>query len=191
MSSLAVLQKRGAIVRPIAPFRVWVARRIVEQRAKDPRNPHVRTAEALGVSTRRLYEWLHEWEYIDEADVDKAVTRDGRFSLNDIYGYGPVVEDVVALPPDTECAAKDCAERRNGGRFCHEHTELLARIRAEYEAEGALMCRSGGAPKRLSGDRPRTKPQPTCCNPHCWNPRVGGAAFCETCEADGWIEEEE
>lgn len=61
--------------------------------------------------------------------------------------------------------------------FCADHKARLAAIREELGEE-----RFG---RSLKAARDRSPGVPMCCNPHCWNPREPGMAFCWEHEGEG------
>ncbi len=80
---------------PIGPFRAWVASLVAEQlREHGPAVPKVkgsppreRTATLLGVTPRRLWDWLEDPDRtdIDSQSADRACQRDGRTMLSELY----------------------------------------------------------------------------------------------------------
>lgn len=76
-----------------------------------------------------------------------------------------------------------CTERAGHGKFghfCEEHAELLGRFREEMATSMTETKRWGGS----GGGR-----SPRCCTVGCFNERVPPAAFCDSCQDAGCVEE--
>ena len=122
---------------------------------------------------------------IDEAVVDRAVTRYGDHTIWDVYHTGEPVEtaevlELRAVEEPPLCVSPGCSGTPlAGGSFCAGHADLLARVRAEYRADA----------ERFTSTIRRPNAAPKCCNPSCWNARPQGVRFCAECELEGWTEE--
>jgi hypothetical protein len=184
---------------PIGPFRGWILGLVEEGRLSGVPSPYKYAAARMGVSERRLQDYLKVWVTVAETIVDFACSTDGRIMFTELYppdgSWVVLDESASVIPkrsvgPEARCISPGCRELRNGnGRFCHEHFEVLSRVREELDADGRLMSANGAAPKRSTRPR-RTDPAPTCCSPHCWSPREVGHRFCSDCEDAGLVEEE-
>ena len=93
------------------------------------------------------------------------------------------------LPP--LCADPNCDEpHAEGSRFCSAHRDRLAVIREAFDARTGRnwmrdsFGRKGGGARRGGG-------QPVCCAPGCFELHESGHAYCPSCEAAGFTEEED
>jgi hypothetical protein len=166
---------RYSVLLPVAPFHEWLRGLIAWDAAVNGLGAKRRVAARLGVSERRLTAWFATVGTVDEALVDRAVSREGSYSLLDVYPEGP--DTVTALGSDTcvtnreECVSPGCSESRTSGRFCVVHAARLARVRAEYDAD-AMAVRS-----RIG----RRGTRSTCCAIGCLNGWDPAEQFCPEC----------
>jgi hypothetical protein len=80
-----------------------------------------------------------------------------------------------------ECRSPRCKEPpADGRRFCVFHAAILDGVKASERADAAKV--------RSTIRRPNA--QPTCCAPHCQEPRVLAERYCPACQAAGWREED-
>lgn len=193
---------------PVAPFRKWLqflveksmARGHTEDAAKG------RVSDALGCSSRRLYSWLKEYGFVDYCTVDRAASRHGTTTVEEIYNvfgngtYFQTTSDgkflfvVNQWAPDAEgvelvsvkakvrsCRSPGCEEdAEEGSRFCSEHAAFFAKVKDDLASE-AQAFRS-----RIKRKGMRS----TCCRPGCTEPRLQKERYCDTCYDAGWREEE-
>jgi hypothetical protein len=186
--------KMSGVRLPGAPFHAWIRHLetsvsgVRQTDVFDPpkKSPRQILGERLGISPEGIYRWLHA-ETIDESVVERAAAREHTtvWQIYEDFAEPPVVVEPVERK---SCASPGCDVSRNGGRFCHEHAERLAKIRAEFEDDGAIMSANGGATRRKS--RAKTSNTPVCCAPNCWAPREPGERFCGDCVDAGWSEED-
>ena len=172
---------------PIIPYRAWLRALIREESEGHPQNPHMVVARRLGVSSRRITEWLYDRDEIDEATVDRVATRDGTTVLEIYRCYADV--DKRETRVERVCANPDCVHPRTVGRFCGPCSARLAAIRAEFKGESKAMAEMGGATRAESRRNPNRPKVGVCCNPNCWQPREIGERFCDECVDAGWVEE--
>lgn len=72
--------------------------------------------------------------------------------------------------------------------LCAEHKALLARIREDMKARTQRQPRVSRSGKYQFHRGDGTGRGSTCCNPDCWNSRLPGERYCESCQAEGWNE---
>lgn len=95
----------------------------------------------------------------------------------------------------TRCATLECRRKRGHGLFgcfCRPCARRLGEVRERLELELHATTRWGGVntipgtKSRVVSGRGKT---PICSNPYCANDRALGHAFCDGCEAEGYMEE--
>lgn len=205
---------------PIEPFRAWLREvearvaatekleaglRTRRMRANTGQRIAGRVAASMGVTPRRLYGWLHEKKTIDFCTVDRAASRHGGITVEEIYRtYGngttikflsdgsfggvdyklePEIKEVTTLKTKTKttCRSPGCREQTiKRGRFCKSHAASLARVKKSLEDETNVFRSTIG----------RKGTRSTCCNPACRAPRLQGERYCDRCQEEGWNEED-
>lgn len=194
---------------PIEPFRAWLRSLIhlsgIEEgpgASGNLKRSHGRVADMLGVPNRRIYAWLNETEWMNYVTVDRAASRHGGTTPDQIYwDYGPKMRlyghfVTYWWEPETAAAAAAARERKRrvatchrqrcaepvdaGGRFCTSCTADYARIRGELEGRTDAFRKTIG----------RKNARPTCCNPACRAPRSRGDRYCDDCQSEGWSEDD-
>lgn len=166
---------------PAAPFRAWVSSLGAQRSATADVRKHV--AGRLGVSPRRLYDWLNVMEWVYEAVVDAACTHHGGMTVAELYPDGPATLAPESVPAPAEapagtCHSPGCRMPADDGRWCSACADRLARIRADVDAEAA----------RFKARIKRPGARATCCAPDCQRPRLRTARYCPSCAEDGWDE---
>lgn len=199
---------------PIRPYRAWVQAMvddvIVAEGDRSDIPTQARVADLLGVPSRRIRSWLHEYASVSYSTVDRAASRHGGTTVEEIYrDYGDGMTIKVMFDPkkgsrlafvvhqweptkeeDVQemiavkvrlCRSPGCEETpAKESRFCEEHVEIFARVRQAMSGETEAFRKT----IKKKGARP------TCCNPACREPRVRADRYCDTCQAEGWDEDD-
>lgn len=198
---------------PIGPFRAWL--RYLMEKAPDQEKPNGNTkpygfvATQLGTSSRRFYSWMNEYKVVDYCTVDRAASREGATTVEEIYRvFGNITlkemsdsrnGDSLAFiiyhwsPTEKEremqavavkvgsCRSPGCDTTvKEGSRFCVEHNEAFERVRMLMQSET----------EAFRGTIKRKGMRSTCCNPACRAPRLASERYCDACVEEGWREED-
>lgn len=200
---------------PIEPFRQWIKSLLDEIIVVEGPNADAqqRVGALLRTHSRRIYAWLTEYKSIDYCAVDRAASRHGGTTVEQIYrnylngeiksrsGKGVFAFVVYHCEPPTTAVAT--GERRLGEEvLAHKVKTCRSPGCDDAPVEESRFCgfhkevlariksELSGEAKDFRKTIKKKGQRSTCCRPGCNEPRISTDRYCDQCYADGWREED-